>query len=181
MIGIYKITNKVNSKVYVGQSLNINERWKNHVRYLNNDTHHNIYLQSSWKKYGARYFEFTIIEICDEFELNEKEKYWIEKLESFKNGYNLTNGGDGTRGYIFTEEDRKKLSLAQLGNKKFLGKKHSEETKMKIGIGNKGKVLSKETKQRISKSLIGKKQSEETKLKQSLSHIGLFTGEKNPI
>lgn len=181
MVGIYKITNILNNKIYVGQSLNIPERWKNHVRYLNNCTHHNTHLQYSWNKYGCKYFEFSIIETCEEEVLNDKEEYWIKRLDAYKKGYNLTKGGDGTRGYVFTEEERKKMSLAQKGNKKWLGKKHSEETKAKMSLNNTGRVFSEETKRKISLSHIGKKASEETKIKLSIAHKGLMVGEKNPM
>ena len=99
MIGIYKIENKVNGKVYIGQSIDIEKRWKEHISCLNNRTHHNDYFQKSWNKYGADNFTFSIIEECKLSELDKKEIYWINYYESYirDNGYNLTLGGEGNK------------------------------------------------------------------------------------
>lgn len=99
MIGIYKIENKVNGKVYIGQSIDIEKRWKCHTSYLNSGIHHNKHLQSAWDKYGEENFEFKLVEECDAENLNQKEIYWIDYYDSYinKNGYNLTFGGDGGR------------------------------------------------------------------------------------
>jgi hypothetical protein len=102
MIGIYKIENKVNGKVYVGQSIHIEQRWSEHKAELRGNYHHNAHLQSSWNKYGEDNFEFSIIEVFKKInKLNEREIYWINYYDSYKNefGYNLTTGGCGTRKY----------------------------------------------------------------------------------
>ena len=100
MIGIYKIENKINGKVYIGQSNNIEKRWSEHISALNNDRHANSYLQRAWKKYGRENFEFSILETMDNTDmLNKREIYWIDYYGSHirVNGYNLTAGGDGNR------------------------------------------------------------------------------------
>ncbi len=81
-------------------------------------------------------------------------------------------GNKKALGCKHTEESRKKHSLAQMGNKKFLGKKHTKETKKKMSSWHIGKKVSEETKKRISLSKIGKKLSEEHKRKISLAGIG---------
>jgi len=86
--GIYKIENMVNKKCYIGQSINIEKRWKQHIRMLNNHSHHSQKLQNSWAKYGGKYFNFSIIEICEKEYLNEKEQYYIKKYNSLASGYN---------------------------------------------------------------------------------------------
>ena len=58
MIGIYKIENKINGKVYIGQSNNIIRRWEEHISKLNNNSHENKILQYSWNKYGMYNFDF---------------------------------------------------------------------------------------------------------------------------
>lgn len=93
--GIYCIENKVNGKKYVGKSIDIQHRWKEHKMQLNNGNHVNSYLQHSWDKYGSDSFEFSILEECSDGDLNEREKYWIEFYDSFNSGFNLTCGGDG--------------------------------------------------------------------------------------
>ena len=101
MTGIYKITNLDNGKMYVGQAVDINRRWKDHKRLLNKNQHGNSHLQSSWNKHGENKFDFSIIELCNENELDEKEIYWIDRLRTYHgfvdcNGYNNTLGGQGT-------------------------------------------------------------------------------------
>ena len=97
MIGIYKIENKINGKVYIGQSKSVEYRWWRHKKNLNANKHENQYLQNSWNKNGEDAFDFVLIEECLEEELNDKEIYWIQKYDSYNNGYNLTLGGEGTK------------------------------------------------------------------------------------
>lgn len=96
-MGIYKIENKVNGKVYVGQSVNIELRWGNHKSELKHNNHNNKYLQRAWNKYGSENFEFTVLEECELRELNSKEIFWIEYFDSYNSGYNATLGGEGTQ------------------------------------------------------------------------------------
>lgn len=135
--GIYMIKNKVNNKIYIGQSFNIKERWaKGHIKPLEMNNHINIHLQRSWNKYGKENFEFIIIEECIISELNKKEIFWIEFYDSFKNGYNRTLGGEGSRGLKFSEESKKLLSKNSYFNilKYWKGKHLSKETKQKLSI-----------------------------------------------
>lgn len=96
-VGIYKITNKIDGKSYIGQSRNIEKRWQAHrtKSFQENDHSYNTPFYRAIRKYGIDNFTFEIIEECKISELNEKEKYWIQKYDTFFNGYNLTLGGDG--------------------------------------------------------------------------------------
>jgi len=98
--GIYKISNLVNGKIYIGQSVDVYDRIAHHKAELRNNRHSNKYLQYSWNKYGEENFSFEIIESCKRNELNNREQYWISYYDSYNNGYNHTLGGDG--GQIFT-------------------------------------------------------------------------------
>lgn len=90
MIGIYKITNLINQKIYIGQSTDIESRWEDHKFYSQKE---NTAIQAAFKKYGISNFSFEIIEECRKEELDAKEIYWIAKYDTYNNGYNLTKGG----------------------------------------------------------------------------------------
>lgn len=89
IVGIYKITNLLNNKCYVGQSRNIYRRWQSH-RYANDS----YPLHAAMKKYGTENFSFEILEECNIDELNEKESYYIQK---FQPEYNCDGGGNARR------------------------------------------------------------------------------------
>lgn len=91
--GIYLIKNTQNGKVYIGSSKNISERWKSHVRDLSNNCHHSIKLQRSWNQTKSKTnFIFEIIELVDdESTLFEREQYYIDQFDAYKNGYNCSN------------------------------------------------------------------------------------------
>lgn len=96
MAYIYKITNKINSKCYIGKTLNsIQERWKEHCSDYTKRKEEKRPLYNAMKKYGIENFIVEEVEQCDEDIVNDREKYWIEYYGSFKNGYNATLGGDG--------------------------------------------------------------------------------------
>lgn len=88
--GVYKITNIVNGKLYVGSSKNIYQRWKNHKNMLKRNEYHSQHLQAAWNKYGEDKFIFEIIEECKESNLLIREQYYIDLYNSCDNyyGYN---------------------------------------------------------------------------------------------
>lgn len=94
--GIYKITNKLNNKVYIGCSKNIQHRWIAHKSesVLENNPQYNYSIHKAFRKYGIDNFSFEIIELTEEKDLFDKEKYWIKFYDSYNNGYNETLGGD---------------------------------------------------------------------------------------
>lgn len=87
--GIYKITNKINGLSYIGQSTQIEKRWKEHIWGKGNQP-----LHKDLKQYGISNFIFEILELCQQDELLSKEKKWIKYYGTFQNGYNLNDGGD---------------------------------------------------------------------------------------
>lgn len=97
IVGIYKITNLINQKVYVGLSRNCQRRWYDHRSKSKSspkeeDLRKPLYL--AMRKYGLENFSFEIIEVCEESLLSDREVFWIDKLDSYRNGYNATLGGD---------------------------------------------------------------------------------------
>jgi len=87
---IYTIFNTTNRKMYVGSTINLKKRWYNHKRELNKNIHKNQYLQNSWNKHGEDSFVFMVVEnIKQGDDILKREAYWINKFDSFNNGYNL--------------------------------------------------------------------------------------------
>lgn len=96
MAYIYKVTNKLNGKIYIGKTLfSIEERWKQHCRDSRKELKERRPLYSAIRKYGEENFSIEQIEECSDSVVNERETYWIEWYGSFKCGYNATLGGDG--------------------------------------------------------------------------------------
>ena len=108
--GIYKITNIKNGKVYIGQSVNLDVRIKNHMYHLEKEDHYNQLLQRSFKKYGKENFVIEVMEECDVEELDDKERFWISFFDSTNReyGYNFESGGHSNK--VLHAETRKKLS-----------------------------------------------------------------------
>lgn len=160
MIGIYKITNLVNNKVYIGQSIDIENRWRQHIQKLNNNRHINKHLQSSWNKYTSKCFSFSVICECTEDKLTEMEQYWIDMYGGINSGLNYNNRDAGNKGRLSKESIRKCSESA----KKVKHKPLSESTKLKISntmkgrpCNNKGYRHSEEIKKYISMCSKGKK------------------------
>lgn len=118
MIGIYKITNRINENSYIGLSTNIEKRWSKHkLNYKNEKSkEYNKTLYRAFRKYGIENFSFEIIEICDREDLANKEIFWISYYDTFANGYNETPGGEiicvgGEKhpNHKLTEEDIKNI------------------------------------------------------------------------
>ena len=94
---IYKITNNINGKIYIGKTMrSIKQRWKEHLANIKKEECKNRPLYRAINKYGVENFSIEKIEECSDIILSDREKYWIEYYNSFKNGYNATKGGDGS-------------------------------------------------------------------------------------
>ena len=91
---IYKITNDINDKVYIGKTeFDIEKRFKEHYQESFRQCEEKRPLYNAINKYGIEHFKIELIEECDNLE--EREKYWIEFFDSYYKGYNATLGGDG--------------------------------------------------------------------------------------
>ena len=96
MAFIYKITNDVNGKVYIGKTIkNVEKRWKEHVKDSKRERCKDRPLYRAINKYGVEHFSIEAIEHCTDENASEREQYWIGYYESFRYGYNATIGGDG--------------------------------------------------------------------------------------
>jgi hypothetical protein len=147
MIGIYRITNLCNGKNYVGQSIDVEKRWRQHKQ--KSARKENTYLQKAFAKYGIENFDFDVLQECTKEELNDLEIKYIEEFKAQgKAEYNIASGGYVNPLQYKTEEEmeifKKKVSQANTG------KKTSDETKEKMRAacaknGNMRKIICIET------------------------------------
>lgn len=162
-VGIYKWRNKTNNKVYIGKATNLTKR-KNLFLCFNAEGYAGKFINAARQKYNnSTYWDYEILEYCIEEKLNEKEIQYIELYDTTNRelGYNLSIGGEGSRGYKMTEEAKEKLSIINKG--KTLTKEHckkiSEALKGKFtgnNSSNYGKKLSDERKEKLRQSKIRK-------------------------
>lgn len=92
-VGIYAIKNTITNQYYVGQSSNIDARFRSHKYSLNNGNHSNPSLQKSYDEYGEDNFEFMVLENCSINQLNDLEVKYIDELDSIQSGFNSLRGG----------------------------------------------------------------------------------------
>lgn len=198
---IYKTTNLVNGKQYIGKD------GYNNPNYLGSGT----FLKMAIKKYGKQNFKKEILEVCESEEhMRVREEYWLNYYDAANNKmfYNIHNhsygsgggkknpmyGMSGKRHPLFgksrTIETRKKISDSLKGrplseecrkniSKSLLGRIVSEETREKLSKANSGKPLSDEQKQKLRDANLGKTHSEETKKKMSDSQKGRVFSESH--
>ena len=203
---IYKTTNTINSKIYIGQDT------KNNSKYLGSG----ILLKKAIKKYGKEIFIKEILEKCiDKNMLDEREKYWIQHYDSRNPniGYNIAYGGEGVIGLKHSDETKEKISKIHKGKK--LSKKHidiirehsKQQPKSKEFLEQqccinkhwpKGSKHTDETKQKMSKyhkanpvrywlgktrplDVIEKAKQSNKGFKHSAEHIKKISGEGNPF
>lgn len=98
MIGIYKYQNKLNGKIYIGQSTDIERRYQQHLWDAEKRPEQGTGIDLAINKYGINNFTFEIIEQCNSEQLDERERFWIEYFNSYTDGYNRTPGGSSLKG-----------------------------------------------------------------------------------
>ena len=172
---IYKITNKLNGKFYIGKTkYAVKTRIYHHLYTCNHRNDVNSAIHNAIRKYGIENFDIEVIDEASSLEeLNEKEIYWIDKLQSRNPsiGYNLAKGGEGG-----------------VGGPHFAGHRHSDETRAKMSADRKGeknsnygnrwtqsdelKELHRQLSSGSNNGMFGKHQSEEAKEKSRLAHKG---------
>ncbi len=165
MMVIYLLTNRLNGKQYVGQTRRpLEERLNEHQR----NRRDALYVDRAIRKHGFNNFSVEIIEVCfTATELNYWEIFWIAELRTkFPNGYNLTDGGEGSTGYITTPELSARLSAMRKG------RPVSPAQRAKISAALKGRVFSPEHCAAISAAKMGHSVSSATRAKLSAAGTG---------
>lgn len=167
--GVYKITNTVNQKFYIGSTVDIQKRWNHHLVFLRRGKHHNRHLQRAFVKYGECVFTIEALERTERSRtvLMSREQFYLDTLQPFKKrGYNLCRQAGSNLGVKhtakvreamrkrmlgrvpwnkgkkrppFSEEWKRKLGAKPGKDNHFFGRKHSEEAKKLISEKNKGK------------------------------------------
>lgn len=189
---IYKITNKLNGKIYVGQTVrSMEERWTEHCK----KTSDCMAISHAIQKYGKENFTIECVCVANSIEeLNKKEQEFIEEFNSMKpSGYNLTSGG---LNFIRSEESNRKNSESQKGEKNHnFGKKAPLEVRAKMAASRRGEKNhffgrhhSEETKRKLAECRkkqkcprLGTKHSEESLKKMSESHKGQIAVNRRAI
>ncbi len=134
--GVYVIANLATDKIYVGSSVDVDGRWRIHLRHLRSGKHHSFHLQRAWDKYGETNFCFGVLEeVTDPSQLVAREQEWI----------NLTSAADPAQGYNVSPT---------AGNQ--LGFRHSDTTRTKMSASHKGVPLSPEHRASMSAVRKGK-------------------------
>lgn len=145
--GIYKITNLISGKFYIGQSNNLTRRIQEHKRDLKNGTDHNSYLQNAYNSDGGeKNFKFEIINTCSESVLDDCEKFYIfiYKATNRNIGYNRETGGRRKK----KVDAETKATLKE----KATGRKHTQESIAKMSAAHTGKTTDEETRAKMSES-----------------------------
>jgi group I intron endonuclease len=154
--GIYIIINKINGKIYIGSSVNLKTREREHFRSLKNNKHHSQHLQYAYNHYGKESFKFGIIEYVskDKELLLKREQYWLDYYQSYdmNYGYNIAKYAESPmRGRHQSKEAKDKMSIYRKGrlvgeNNPNYGRYYTEEEKKKIGKKSKGRLLGSKSK-----------------------------------
>ena|SRR5688500_11241413 len=132
--GIYFIKNTRNDKVYIGQSVDVFKRLRRHRNMLSKGVHVNPHLQRAFNLDG-KFFEMGVLFECQKERLNILEMWMIWYYRFLGKSYNLKSGGSEEK---FSEESRRKMSLAQRGNKNSVGLVRSDEFKAKVSASKRG-------------------------------------------
>ncbi len=169
---LYRITDTLNGKVYIGQSNKENERWRQHKYFAKQDEPIQ-YVHRAMKKYGVHNFTYEVIAMCQ----SQEDADWTETelikqydSQNKEHGYNVALGGDHAWNAGLPTEQQP-----------MYGKHHTEESKAQISKSNMGKIMplhTDEWKVRQKVWVTGRTVSEKTREKMSLAQIGKFVSEE---
>lgn len=177
--GIYMLTNKLKNEIYIGQSINISNRFKNYFNLSYIKSKDSFIISRALIKYGYSNFSVTILEYCDKSDLLNREQFFFDKL---KPQYNMLKIAGNSLNFKHSEETKAKISKALKGiyikeKSALFGRTHTEETKNLMSLKKAkennpffGKLHSEKTKELMKQSALGRIHSDETKLKMSIKH-----------
>lgn len=157
---IYKITNVVNNKCYIGSAVDVYTRLAVHKSGLKYGKQPNKHLQSAYDKYGIENFKFEVLEyVLDKVDLLKREQIWINYFQSCDRrfGYNKRQIPNSNLGVRRPHSEETKLKIGLANSKALLGKTHSEVTKLKMSLAKKGKPKSEQAKANMKAAWARKK------------------------
>jgi len=188
---LYLITDVINNKIYVGQTVRPNRRWNDH-KWLSGKKHEQ-YIHRAMNKYGIENFIYEVIACCKSLEdANETEMQLIDQYNTRNkdSGYNVAPGGalpawnvglpkeqQPMYGKKQSSFQKQRMSEIHGGSTKPL---HTDEWKQQASLWLTGRPVSLETRKKISEGNVGKTRSLETRNRTSKARTGLFSGEKHP-
>jgi len=174
MTGVYRITNTVTDRVYIGSAVDVDHRMHQHKSDLRGGEHVNAYLQRSWDKHGEALFVFEPLVECSIETRKEREQRFIDAyVEHGLPIYNMQASAESREsfGYRHSEVTKEKMSVRQKLSWERGGRAMSKACRDAAKIVNTGRRPSDETKKRMSRSKLGHVVSEQTREKMSLSAI----------
>lgn len=174
-VGIYRITNIVNGKIYIGSSSALKKRFYEHRRTLRKATHRNPHLQSAWQEYGEANFKFEILQECDAQTLLAVEKEYILTYRCYDRefGYNISiEPSNNQLGMKRSAETRKKIGIAKRGNTNRLGAVVPQEMRDRIASKLRGSKATDAMRALMSAQRKGKPHSKEWSAKIGAANKG---------
>ena len=188
MQGIYCIKNKITGDIYVGSAVSMKKRKYRHFSSLRKNIHHSAYLQRAFNRYGETSFLFFPLKfVADASMLIQSEQYFIDRLNPSYNMCKIAGSTLGTKQSVESNKRRSDTIRTKFMTGEIkpvnhrLGKKWSEEVKKKIADGNKGKIVSLETKEKISQKRIARNDKTVNKMAQEKNAKGFTVYKTNGV
>jgi group I intron endonuclease len=117
--GVYKITNSINNKFYIGSSYNIKARIRKHFELLKRKSHHSIHFQNAYNKYGKEVFTTCVLETCEKDDILSLEQKYLDNIIDWQHVYNMSKIASGCNYDLSTHSNRneiiEKMSIANMG------------------------------------------------------------------
>ena len=135
---VYALFCKDTGLPYIGSTVDLSSRLPTHLKRLQEGWHHSKKLQRAWRKYGGESFILSILEFCPKELLLEREQFYMDAWQAYRNGYNCVPIAGATRGYTQSGETRLKKSLAMRGRKQ--SSLHVQRRSQSMLGKNKGKI-----------------------------------------